>query len=302
MAEINGGGKMNMQIKNKDIYIYSSVSLCRVPFWAPVKERLSNKQKIWQWKNSFGEIMVKSPVLIGQRHRDLIEAILAFHQAKKENQDESTSYLVSLGQIQKICNLSKRQAVVELAEDMMQAIITVSIFSPQYFSRKEQFIWEVEEFEADWAIDQYAKRASNIFKNNIYLWHIKFSPLFTKLFLNEIILFCYNKEQYRKNIEEIIKIKDAKLKSFIRFCIAQKNGKTLNAEFILQQIGILDSQQKGKPAYRKEKSKFIATLRDNLTLLQEFGMVLNSKCNTVRIEESNKKFYFGTIDQSGDDE
>jgi len=255
------------------------------------------------WKNKYGEIYIKTPstVMLGQQHRNIIDGILAVYKKKRINPDQSVDLLFSLSELKRFINISHTRYIEESIEDMMQAIVTVKFNHLNGFVvDREQIIWEFKEFmvDADWALDKNAtakiQRLPNMRDKKVHLYRIRFSSLFSKLFLKETVLYHFDKDKFRQNIKEIIKLKDAKIQAFVRFCLAQKNGSCWNTEFVLQQIAALDEEKKHTTAYRKAKSVIISAMRDKKNKLQDFGICFDENFKTFTIKEVSKiyKFYF----------
>jgi hypothetical protein len=293
--------------KEKNRYIYSTVSLNRIPFWMPISGRRKNKNKDdkmrYVWKNKYGEIYIKTPstVMLGQQHRNIIDGILAVYKKKRINPDQSVDLLFSLSELKRFINISHTRYIEESIEDMMQAIVTVKFNHLNGFVvDREQIIWEFKEFmvDADWALDKDAtvkiQRLPNMKDKKVHLYRIRFSSLFSKLFLKETVLYHFDKDKFRQNIKEIIKLRDAKVQAFVRFCLSQKDGSVWDTEFVLQQIAALDISKKENPNYRKMKYKIITKLKDKKNELQQFGICFNDDYKTFSIKKACKifKFYF----------
>ena len=291
---------MKKEKKQQKKYVYSTVSLSRIPFWRPISGRRQNKlNKQYIWRNNYGEIYIKSDVAIGQQHRNIIDGILSIYKKKRINTDQSIDFLFSLHELRRFIQMSHIRYINESIEDMMKAIVTAKMnHITGYYIDREQIIWEFKEFKEniDWAIDTYAtNQIQKIDKNKVvHLYRIRFSSLFSKLFLKETILYNFDKNKFKENIKQIVSLKNATLQAFVRFCLTQKNNSAWNIEFVLQQIAALDEEKKHTVSYRKAKSIIISAMRDKKNELQDFGICFSDNFKTFTIKEACKvyKFYF----------
>ena len=287
--------------EQKQKYIYTTTSLNRIPFWMPTSKISKNKNIIW--KNKYGEIKIESSTCINQTHRNVVDGILAIYRKKRINDDQSIDFLFSLSELKNFIRISHSRYINQKIEEMMRAIIITKIYqiNPNAFIiNREQMIWRFEEFSVnvEWAIDVAATQKIRRLNSDktIYLYFIKFSPLFVKLFLRDTILFSFDRKTFRNNIKAILDLQDNKIQAFVRFCLTLKEGTRWNTEFVLQQIAILDKERKHSSAYRKAKSVMLAKLRDKKKELQDFGIYFESDFKNFSIKERNKiyKFYFAS--------
>ena len=287
--------------KQQKKYIFSPVSMCRIPFWMPVsgRRKIDAKQKQYLWKNSYGEVFIESDIIIGQQHRNIIDGILAIRRDTQTNSDQSIDFLFSLSELKDFLNISHKRYIDESIVDMMKAIVTARFnHLNNFYVDREQIIWEFKEHMKECAIDTNAtskiQRLPNMKNKIVHLYRIRFGSLFSKLCLNDAVLYHFKRDKLKQNVKEIIKLKDAKLQAFVRFCLSQKDSSVWNTEFVLQQIALLDIAKKDNPNYRKLKYKIITKIKEREKELQQFGICFDDNYKTFSIKKACKiyTFYF----------
>lgn len=280
MAKVTGKQQyLNFDIVKKVEQSNATVDELRTGIWAPIerisstsityKQFLKNDKKRYV-KTSWGEVVIKGNILT-QIHRDLIDCIIAeSDQALGNKKDEVALYFKLDRVLKKYRGGEGSTTDHKWLRKMLDQIQTTAIeFRPH----------DSGEGESDFYSFIILSAVAYSSKEKTYF--ISFSKEYIDFIEKKVTV------NYIDDLDKLLTVKSPLLRAIIRFFWSHEKQSRMPIEKLLSVVG-----------YPVESSRAIATakkdIRDNLDVLESFGIVYNKVDNLFYKKESVEnsiKFY-----------
>jgi len=207
-------------------------------------------------ETSWGKTIVKGNILT-QTHRDLLDCIIAGAKKIKELEGGGIAVYFSTTDILKSYS-GKLNTNTRWLKDKLDEIQNSSI----EFKQKN-----TDDYYSFSIIDSHA------FSNKYNSFGLVLTPAYRKFFEEQLTV------NYKKELPKLLKIKSALLKAIVRFFWTHSVSSNMEIINLLQTIGFpLESI--------RMKQKAIKEIKDNVSLLLEYGIVFEPKSKLVYRKKS----------------
>ena len=202
-------------------------------------------------ETSWGKTIIKGNILT-QTHRDLLDCILADAKEVKELEGGAIAVYFSTTQILKSYS-GKINTNTKWLKDKLDEIQNSSI-----------------EFKQNNSQDYYSFSIidSHAFSMKHNSFGLVLTSAYRKFFEEQLTI------NYKKELPKLLKVKSALLRSIIRFFWSHSVGSNMDIENLLKTVGFpLESI--------RMKQKAIKEIKDNITLLSEYGIIFEPKSKLI---------------------
>ena len=214
------------------------------------KDFIANNRKR-SLETSWGKTIVKGNILT-QTHRDLLDCIIAGAKEIKELEGGGIAVYFSTTDILKSYS-GKINTNTKWLKDKLDEIQNSSI---EFKQNKTQDYYSFS------IIDSHAYST----RHNSF--GLVLTPAYRKFFEEQLTV------NYKKELPKLLKVKSALLRSIIRFFWSHATGSNMDIENLLKTVGFpLESI--------RMRQKAIKEIKDNIELLQEYGIIFEPKSKLI---------------------
>jgi len=219
------------------------------------KDFIANNRKR-SLETSWGKTIIKGNILT-QTHRDLLDCIIADAKEVKELEGGAIAVYFSTTEILKSYS-GKSNTNTKWLKDKLDEIQNSSI-----------------EFKQNNTNDYYSFSIidSHAFSTKHNSFGLVFTPAYRKFFEEQLTI------NYKKELPKLLKVKSALLKSIIRFFWTHSVSSSMDILVLLKTVGFpLESI--------RMKQKAVKEIKDNVELLEEYGIVFEPKSKLIYSKNS----------------
>lgn len=267
---------MDFDVIRKIEQTVATVSELRTGIFAPIdkisansttyKDFIKNNRKR-NIETSWGKTIIKGNILT-QTHRDLLDCIIAGAKEVKELEGGGIAVYFSTTDILRSYS-GKQNSNTKWLKDKLDEIQNTSI----EFKRKEN-----DDYYSFNIIDSHS------YSTKHSSFGLIITPAYRKFFEEQLTI------NYKKELPRLLKVKSALLKAIIRFFWTHSTYSNMEIENLLKTIGFpLESI--------RMKQKAVKEIKDNGSLLEEYGIVFEPKSNLIYRKSSfdNDITFMGSI-------
>ena len=202
-------------------------------------------------ETSWGKTIVKGNILT-QTHRDLLDCIIAGAKEIKELEGGAIAVYFSTTDVLKSYS-GKTNTNTKWLKDKLDEIQNSSIEFKQNNS-KDYYSFSI--------IDSHA------FSTKHSSFGLVLTPAYRKFFEEQLTI------NYKKELPKLLKVKSALLRSIIRFFWSHSVGSNMDIITLLKTVGFpIESV--------RMKQKAIKEIKDNIELLQDYGIIFEPKSKLI---------------------
>ncbi|QSZ43147.1 hypothetical protein GJV85_13305 (plasmid) [Sulfurimonas aquatica] len=219
------------------------------------KDFLANSRKR-TIETSWGKTIIKGNILT-QTHRDLLDCIITDAKEVKELEGGAIAVYFSTTEILKSYS-GKSNTNTKWLKDKLDEIQNSSI-----------------EFKQNNTDDYYSFSIidSHAFSTKHNSFGLVFTPAYRNFFEEQLTI------NYKKELPKLLKVKSALLKSIIRFFWTHSVSSSMDILILLKTVGFpLESV--------RMKQKAVKEIKDNVLLLEEYGIVFEPKSKLIYSKNS----------------
>jgi len=239
----------------------STLIQSRVPIFAPVKQLPIRQNRDIEIDTPYGTVIFEKCRLT-QIHRNILDCIFTYYHARHFNRDGSVAFLISLRQLQKRLGIkaTHHQWIMDKLKELKNSTMVIKSKGKTFgiltgVVRKARY--------STVKITDNKLLNLNLNTESFY-YGIVFESEYMQIFREDINIHS------EKLTESIIKLKDAFLQAFVRFCLTHRQ---LNMQIyeVFKVIGI-----KGGERYLRKLRQKLEGRKEEIE--KEFGIKVENNC------------------------